>query len=171
MSVNLSGCPFSFCGPRLSIMYCQNCTPYCCIIYYSSSTEFDLSVSLNVKCNVTVEFLLVSNSKALAISHGLGVICTWKVPYHFAKIPDKWCTNRIISSGSAAKATTKNKVDWQNTFIGLSITINPAQYNKKNAVQLVSFNGIAAISVCFVRRICSTCCTWGQCILNLYVNN
>ncbi len=35
-------------------------------------------MSLNVKCNAAVGFLLVPNSKHLSISRGLAVIRTWK---------------------------------------------------------------------------------------------
>ena len=45
--------------------------------------EFDLSESLKVKSNGAVglpiyDFLLVSNSNHMSISHRLGVIATWK---------------------------------------------------------------------------------------------
>ena len=49
--------------------------------------DFDLSKSLNVKSNGAVrldiyEFLLMSNSNDMFISHRLGDICTWKFsPY------------------------------------------------------------------------------------------
>ncbi len=71
---------------------------------------FDLSMSLNVKCNVAVDFLLVSNSKHISISHGLAVIGTWKV-YHLAKISDK--TKQKMESlllESEGKVTTKIKL-------------------------------------------------------------
>ncbi len=54
-----------------------------------------------IKCSVTADFLLASNSKHLSISRGLDVhdvICTWKVPYHLAKVLDKRCKNQINSS-------------------------------------------------------------------------
>ncbi len=38
--------------------------------------NFDLSSPLNVKCNFAVDFLLVSNSKYMYISHGLAVMGT-----------------------------------------------------------------------------------------------
>ncbi len=45
--------------------------------------DFDLSMPLNVKCNVVVDCLVVSNSKHMSISHGLAVIGTCEVCYHF----------------------------------------------------------------------------------------
>ena len=73
-----------------------------------------------------------------------------------------------ILPGSAGKATAKNKVHWLNTFMRISITINPTQYDQ---ILENLFGGIAAISVGFVRRIRCTNCTWGPFTLNLYVNN
>ena len=82
----------------------------------------------HVRCNVTVDFLLVSNSRHLSISHGLDVICTWKVSYHY-----KQCKNRISSSWFSREGYNpkqRNKVDWLNTLMQMSITINLTQYNQ-----------------------------------------
>ena len=85
-----------------------------------SLTFFDLLMSLSVKCHVAVEFLLVSKSKHLSISHGLAVICIWKVSYHLATISDKPCkkSNHFFLG-------QVNKVEWLNTFMRMSITIKP----------------------------------------------
>ncbi len=87
-------------------------------------------MSLSVKCNVAVDFLLVSNSKHMTVSHGLAVIGTWKVSYHLAKISDKRRENWITSSWDWKEGYHQNNVDWLNTFMRMSITINPAEHNQ-----------------------------------------
>ncbi len=71
---------------------------------------FDLSTSLNVKCNFAVDFLLLSNNKHVFIAHALAVLDNWKI-YHLAKTSDKGHKIESLLPGSEGKATRKSKVD------------------------------------------------------------
>ena len=114
----------------------------------------------NVKCNFVVDFLLVSNSKCMSLSHGLALIGTWKIAYHLAKIPDKRRENRITSSWVSGEG-----YHLLNTFMQMSIITSPAKYNQMLHNEHL-FAGIATINVYFVRRTCPKCCTRGQYSLN-----
>ncbi len=71
---------------------------------------------------------------------------------------------------SEGKVPTKTKVDWHSTFMRISITINLAQHNQMLHNGYLWWNCGEGCMI-FFRKIRFTCCTWGQCTLNLYLKN